>query len=293
MNINWPRIAIVSAIVLFLFALFFWLFEVGKVPQGYVGVRFSMYGTDKGVQVQPLEPGYYIVGPTSKLFVFPTSTQTQVFEDDGRTDQSVHFTTIEGQSATTAIGVTYHVDPTKVTTLFQKYRQGIDEITNVYLYNMLRDAMVRRTSNMGIEQVYGVGKNDLINQVQADVAAQVAPIGIVIEKVYLTGSITLPKIVMDGINKKIIAQQQAEQRNNELQTTKTEAQQAEVKAEGEAEARLTIAKAEAQAIQLRGDALKNNPGVAELNAIEKWDGHLPQYQLGGATPFVNIPAGSH
>lgn len=54
---------------------------------------------------------------------------------------------------------------------------------------------------------------------------------------------------------------------------------------------MTIAKAEALAISLRGDALRNNPGVAELNAIQKWDGHLPQYQLGGATPFVNIPAG--
>ena len=46
--------------------------------------------------------------------------------------------------------------------------------------------------------------------------------------------------------------------------------------------------ADAEAIRMKGDALKDNPKLAELTAIEKWDGQLPQYMLGNSTPFINI-----
>ena len=47
---------------------------------------------------------------------------------------------------------------------------------------------------------------------------------------------------------------------------------------------------EAKAIALKGDALRQNPNVVQMSAIEKWDGHLPTYNGGGALPFVNLQA---
>ena len=49
------------------------------------------------------------------------------------------------------------------------------------------------------------------------------------------------------------------------------------------------AQGEAEALSITGDALRKNPGVAELKAIEKWNGVLPQYMTGNApTPFVSL-----
>ena len=60
-------------------------------------------------------------------------------------------------------------------------------------------------------------------------------------------------------------------------------------AQGEADARLTRAKAEAEAIAIKAKALRDNPGILQLNAIDKWNGVLPQYMTGGvAVPFVPV-----
>jgi regulator of protease activity HflC (stomatin/prohibitin superfamily) len=266
-----------------------------KVPAGNVGVKFNLYGGDKGVQTQELPPGRYMINPwNQEIFNFPTFTQTRIWcvhDEKGDQDESITFQTAEGLNVSACVGITYHVDPSKVTKLFQTYRKGIEEITDTYMRNMVRDAMVRQASSLGVEAMYGKGKGQLIDAVQKEVTDEVAPIGVIVEKVYWTGTLGLPQNVTASINAKIQATQMAEQRKNEVAQAQAEAQKVEAEAQGKANAQLTIATAEAKAIQLRGDALRNNPGVAELNAIEKWDGHLPQYQLAGATPFVNIPNG--
>ena len=49
------------------------------------------------------------------------------------------------------------------------------------------------------------------------------------------------------------------------------------------------ARAEAEAIAIKAKALAENPAVLELNAIEKWNGVLPQYLTSGAAvPFLSV-----
>lgn len=49
------------------------------------------------------------------------------------------------------------------------------------------------------------------------------------------------------------------------------------------------AKAEAEAIAIKAKALRDNPDIIQLNAIEKWDGKLPIYMADGAVmPFVQV-----
>lgn len=48
-------------------------------------------------------------------------------------------------------------------------------------------------------------------------------------------------------------------------------------------------KAEAEAIKARGDALKQNPDLVALQAVEKWDGTLPLTMVPGSTvPFLGV-----
>lgn len=264
---------------------------MSSVPAGEVGVKFNNYGSSKGVDAQAVGPGRYWLSWNEQLFTFPTFTQTYVFEKNGdsKTDESISFGTVEGLTINADMGVTYNIDPTKVTTLFQTYRKGIDEITNVFVRNMIRDSLVREASKVGVETVYGLGKADLIQKVQDDVTRQVAPLGIEIQKVYWIGDLRLPQKVIDSINSKIQATQLSQQRNNEIAQSEAEAKKLEAQAEGQAQAKLKLAQAEATSIKLQGEALANNPGVKELRAIEKWDGKLPTVNS-GAVPFINIGA---
>lgn len=271
-------------------ALVVLLAACSKVPAGNVGVKFNLYGSDKGVQMQELQPGRYWIGWNEELYTFPTFTQTYTWQRTDQRDESLSFGTVEGLSVNADVGITYHIVPDKVAKLFQTYRKGVDEITDTYLRNMVRDSLVKQASTIGIESVYGRGKADLIDAVERDVKSQVAGIGIEVEKVYWIGDLRLPQNVTNAINAKIQATQMAEQRKNEVAQAQAEADKEVAVAQGKAKSQLALAEAEAKAIELRGAALRNNPAVAELNAIDKWNGALPVYQLGGATPFIQIPA---
>lgn len=272
----YTRIAMAAAVGL--------LAACSKVPAGHVGVKVHLLGGEKGVDTEELGVGRYWVGWNEDLFLFPTFTQNHTWTDKDR----LSFQTIEGLAVSADVGISYHVNPAKVTSVFQKYRKGIDEITDIYLRNMVRDALVKRASSLGIESVYGAGKASLIEQVQADVAEQTGDIGITIEKIYWVGELGLPETVVGSINAKIQATQMAAQRQNEVAQARAEAEKAVAAAKGEAEARLTLATAEADAIRIKGDALRQNPGVVSLSAIEKWDGKLPVYSS-DTVPFIQIP----
>ena len=110
-----------------------------------------------------------------------------------------------------------------------------------------------------------------------------------IEKIYWIGELRLPPTVVASINAKIQATQMAEQRKNEIAQAQAEAAKEVAMAEGRAKAQLTIAGAEAQAIRLKGDALRANPNIIDMTAVEKWNGQLPTYTGGGAMPFIHLP----
>lgn len=255
-----------------------------KVPAGHVGVKVHLLGSSKGVDVEELGVGRYWIGWNEELYRFPVFTQNHTWTGKDK----LTFQTTEGLSVSADIGISYSVDPNKVTSVFQKYRKGVEEITDIYLRNMIRDALVKRASQLNIEAVYGSGKSELIEQVQEDVRLQTEEIGILIEKIYWVGELSLPETVVESINLKIQANQLAEQRRNEVEQSKAEAQKLVEAAKGEAEAQLTVARAEADAIRIKGEAIQLNPEVIELSAIEKWDGKLPTFQGSDAIPLINL-----
>jgi regulator of protease activity HflC (stomatin/prohibitin superfamily) len=79
-----------------------------------------------------------------------------------------------------------------------------------------------------------------------------------------------------AIENKVTAEQSALAAKNKLEQIKFEADQ-----------RIAAARGTAEAIRIEADALKSNPQVLQLRAIEKWDGRLPAVS-GGAAPFVNV-----
>lgn len=257
-----------------------------KVPAGYVGVKVYLLGGSKGVDSEELGVGRYWIGMNEDLFLFPTFSQNYVWtagqDETSPGDESISFQTKEGMVVNSDIGITYAIQPGKVTDIYQKYRKGIDEITDTYLRNMVRDAFVTVVGSRPVEDVYGAGKEKIMQEVQARVISQVQQYGINIEKIYWIGAPRLPAAMVTALNAKLQSTQMAQQRENEVAQSRAEADKERAKAQGEADAKLMLAEADAKAIRLRADALRDNKDVATLNAIEKWDGKLPVYMTSGA-----------
>ena len=252
------------------------------VPAGYVGVRVNLYA-DKGVDNEVVGTGRYFLGINEQLYRFPTFNQLVNYEIP------FTFQTSDAMDVTAFVGLEYNVDPAKASTIFQTYRKGLDEITEINLRQSVSDALINRASRMDINELTTGGKTKLLEGVLADLRAKLSPVGIRVIKVSWVSDLQYPAQVKASINAKIEATQRALLRENEVAQSKAEAEKLRVAAQGEADARLTRARAEAEAIAIKAKALRDNPDGLQLEAIEKWDGKLPVYMTDGTTtPFISV-----
>lgn len=259
-----------------------------RVPAGNVGVKVYMLGSEKGVDSEVLTPGRYWIGFNEELFIFPTFTQNKTWEpergSEGR-NNAFTFQTVEGMVVGADLGMSYSIRPDKVSTIFEKYRRGVDEITDTYLKNMVRDALVTEASKIRVESVYGNGKETLMKAVEDRVRKQVEPIGITIERLYWIGQLTLPTEVTDRINAKVNADQITDQKRAELEQAKADAEKVKATAEGDKQAEILRAEGVAEGNKIINQTLNEN--LIKFKQIEKWDGVMPKV-TGGATPLIQV-----
>jgi len=281
--VNWKKIAGAALVGVSLAAC-------STVPAGHVGVKVYLLGGSKGVDSEELGVGRYWIGMNEQLYIFPTYMQNYTWTKEpdatGNEDESISFQTVEGMTANADVGISYQLDPTKINKIFQTYRRGVDEITDTFLRNMVRDALVKQASTKPIEYIYGAGKAELLAAVQADVQRQTTDIGIKIDKIYWIGEIRLPETVIASINAKNAATQMAQQRQNEVAQARAEAEKKVAEAKGEADSILLKAKAQAEANRELSASITGD--LVQYRALEKWDGVLPRMTGNSAVPFINV-----
>ena len=257
------------------------LVSCNKVPAGYRGVKVNLYGSDKGIAEQSLGVGRYYIGWNSELFLFPTFLQNYVWKDE----QAITMQTSEGLTIRTDAGITYSIQPDNVVKVFQKYRLGIDEITNTFIHNLVRDAMNEVASTMTVEQIYGAQKEIFITKVNEIVKKQALDTGIEVDKIYLVGSFQLPDTVVNSINAKIQASQNAMKVENEVATARAEAQKTVVEAQAKGQQILINAESQAKANRILAESL--TPEFVAYQTILKWNGELPR-MTGSNIPLINL-----
>ena len=87
----------------------------------------------------------------------------------------------------------------------------------------------------------------------------------------------------NSVEQKVIAQQKAIEEQNRTKQIEEQARQ-----------KVLSAEAEAKSMQIRAEALEQNAKLVEWEAVQKWNGVLPQYMLGGGTtPFINLNPGKN
>ncbi len=255
-----------------------------RVPAGYRGVIVNLYGSDKGVSEESAGVGRYYLGWNKEMYLFPTFLQNRSWT----AGQAITMQTSEGLTITTDAGITYQIEPENIVKVFTKYRLGIDEITDTFLHNMVRDAMNEVASRMTVDQIYGLKKEEFITAVNFIVIKEAADNGINVDKIYLIGSFVLPPSVMKSINTKIEASQNAVKVENEIATSRAEAQKTIVDAKAAAERIIINAESQAKANKILADSLTQE--FVQYQAILKWNGQLPTTNASGALPFINVGA---
>lgn len=252
----------------------------GQVKPGHVGIKVNQYGSGGGVSDQSLGVGTYFTPFGTMIYEYPVFTNTYTYTRNSNEGQNVdeefNFQDKNGLGLSADIAVSYSVSPQLAPKLFQKYRTDAQGIIAGPLRNAIRNALVNRAAALGVEEIYGPRKQELLNSVQGDVANFFSPYGLIVEKLFWAGNVRVPDVVLTQINNKIANEQHALAAQAQVATVQAEAQQRIAQAEGEA-----------KAIQVQGDTLRSNPEVLRLRAIEKWDGRLPQV-TSGATPFVQL-----
>jgi len=262
-------------------ALLAWATCFKMISPGYVGVIIDMMGSNKGAENKELHVGMHWVAPWKNVYEFPIFEQNNTWEGD---HEGFHFQTSEGMAVSADIGITYHLKPECIPVIFQKYRKGMYEITHVFIRNFIRDAINKAASKTKIEDLYS-GKESFFDDVEQHVKNDLEPLGIELSRIYLMGRFHFPANVIAALNSKIEASQRAQQRENELREAEAEAKKQVAKAEGQAKCAIVQAESEAKANDLLSKSVTKE--LIEWQAVQKWDGHLPQVTSGG-TPFIQI-----
>jgi regulator of protease activity HflC (stomatin/prohibitin superfamily) len=273
------------------FLFLIWLLCFKMISPGYTGIIINLFGEEKGASYKELGVGMHWIAPWKKVYEFPMFEQNHIWDND----KSFTFQTGEGLNVNADIGLSYHLSPGKVHTLFAKYRRGMEEITDLFIRNYARDAINKAASKMTVEDLYGSDKQRFIEQLQSDLKTDLEPIGISIDRVYLIGTLHFPSNVVAALNSKIEAVQRAQQRENELREAEAEARKRIAAAQGEAAQRtlaaeadgkiqLVLAKAASESTLLKASAEAQSNGmisesidanILAYRAIQQWDGKVP------------------
>jgi regulator of protease activity HflC (stomatin/prohibitin superfamily) len=293
------------------------------VPAGYRGVKVYLAGRKNGSELKLLNTGRYYMGPYTKLYIYPTFQQdftwTRDMNSSGGRVEPFQFQSKEGINVSVDIGISFHIVPDSVKSVFLKWRKDIDYIANVYFDDLIHDAIIHVGSTMSIEDIYGPKKREVLERVHSIVHDQVMTYGISVDRIFYVSDIKLPDVIVRAINQKIEATQIAQQRENELREVEANANKKIAEAKGESESKMIReknqndidilnAQAQAQITKLQSEADANatithakaqseanrmlqttmTDKVLESRRIEKWDGKLPVYN-GSSSSNITLP----
>ncbi len=243
---------------------------------------FASTTSPGGVSPNSLGVGWYFAPPGTHIYEYPVFTRTYTWtasdNEERQINERFNFQDKNGLALSADVAVSYHVDPTRASILFQRYRTDMDQIIAGPLRNAIRNAIVERASQLGVEEIYGPHKSELIATALKRVQGFFSPVGLQVEQLYWAGNIVVPEQVLQQINAKIANEQAALAAQANVATAKANS-----------DARIAKARGDAEAIQVEAEAIRTNPEIVKLRAVEKWNGELPTYVGGsGPMPFIDV-----
>ncbi|CAG9235628.1 conserved hypothetical protein [Paraburkholderia tropica] len=235
------------------------------VPAGHRGV-VKLFGD---VQEQPLPEGLHILNPLARVVDFNVRFQSATAEkaEGGTSDLQEVFEDLT---------LNYEYDPAHAPYVYNNFGDDSD-IEAKFIVPALYESFKAVTSQYTAEQLVTQRarvSSDIVQKLQS----KLTKYRIIVSDINVQ-NFHFDEKFADAVRQKVVAGQQRLTAEQNLETAKVATEQRIVEAEGQAKA-IAI---QAQAIQQQGGA-----EYVSLEAVKKWDGHLPTQWSGSAIPFVNF-----
>ncbi|MGH7900433.1 MAG: prohibitin family protein [Thermodesulfobacteriota bacterium] len=255
-------VLIIGAILVFF--LFFkpWI-QIGAGERGIV-LNFG------AVQENVLGEGLHLRVPIMQTII-PMDVQVQKSLTNAAASSS------DLQEVSSEVAINYHINPDKANVVYQSI--GIhfkDRIIDPAVQEVVKAVTARYTAEELITKRPAVSdamKSTLTERLMAH--------NIAVDAFSIVG-FSFSKIFMEAIESKQTAEQLALKAKRDLERIKIEAEQ-----------KITAARAEAESLRLQREII--SPELIELRkveanlkAIDKWNGILPQVTGGGGVPFIGV-----
>lgn len=223
------------------------------VEPGQVAVKVSMGQMNRDL----LKPGMQIYIPAvDSIYQYSTKQETV-------SGTAVPLTS-DQQPITLQYKVLYNLPEEQVLTLYEKYTgDPFTKLVDPQIQEAFRQVVSQYKADQATKNVNTI-KNSVLSMVKENVKGLVNVVDIPITHV------DLPEVLQTAIAQKQVMEQQALQKQYELDKARKEAE-------------ITVASAEAQAksIQLQSDALQKSPSLIEYEKVKRWDGKLPNTVITG------------
>lgn len=238
-----------------------------RVDAGYEGIKVNLYGDDKGVDDITLVTGavwYNTI--TTAVYEYPTFVQTVDYAP-------FSINAKDGSSFTVDPTISLKIVDGKSAEVFKKYRkEDITEVINTTLYNYVRNAFRIQLNNYTTDELVSK-REEFEKAIEERLSKELLAENFQLEQ--MTSGLQYPQTLVNAIDAKNAAVQEAQKAQNEVLKIKAEAEKKIAAADGEAQA-LKI-KGDAEAEYNRKIAASLSPLIVQQMMLDKWDGKLPVY----------------
>jgi len=176
------------------------------------------------------------------------------------------------QNVDTKIALNFHLDPNKVHRLIQEI--GIDYDVRI-IQPAIQESVKAATAKFTAAELISE-RPKVKDEIKQALVERLTPRYIDVDDFSII-NFDFSDNYERAVEEKQVAEQQALKAKNDLQRIQVEAEQ-----------RVAQAKAEAEAIRIQSEALKQNQGLVQLEAVKKWNGALPGIMLGNTLPFMDM-----
>ena len=257
------RLGLIIIVILFVFLFFRPWVQVGAGERGVV-LNFG------AVQDTVLDEGLHFRMPImQKIAIMDVKVQKAV------TDAASASSDL--QDVTSSVALNYHVVPDKANIVYQNLGVEFkDRIIDPAIQEVMKAVSARYTAEELITKRAAVSE-----AMRANLAERLLPNNIAVDAFSIV-DFSFSRVFTEAIESKQTAEQLALKAKRDLERIKIEAEQT-----------ITSAKAEAESLRLQRaniskDLIELRKIEANLKAIEKWNGILPQVTGAGAVPFIGV-----
>jgi prohibitin 1 len=185
------------------------------VPPGNVGVLVllgKVYGT--------IPEGVHLVNPLASMELMSVRTK-EVFEHAEAPSK-------EGLNVALEVSCLYHLNPAEAANVYRQVGPNYEEVV---VKPQFRSAIRGITVSHEAKDLYTSSRELISNEIFQDLETNLGKRGIVVETILLR-KVDLPKLVVEAINSKLAADQQAQQMQFVLAKERQEAERKRIEAQG-------------------------------------------------------------